>query len=59
MTATKHDEATERILASFAKQRAKRKEREAGEPTWDYANAQELACFDRAESEAINRTKGG
>ena len=54
----RHDAATERMLASFARQRAQRKARgEDLAPTGQTQaeiDAEELALFDRAEARAIN-----
>ncbi len=53
-----HDAGTERMLASFARQRAQRKTRgEDLAPTGQTQaeiDAEELALFDRAEARAIN-----
>lgn len=53
-----HDEATERMLASFARQRAQSKARgedlEPTGPTQAEIDAEELALFNRAEARAIN-----
>lgn len=54
----RHDEATERMLASFARDRAQRKARgenmEPPEQTQAEIDAEELACFNRAEARSIN-----
>lgn len=56
-----HDEATERMLASFARQRAQRKARgedlEPTGPTQAEIDAEELALFNRAEANFINRSR--
>lgn len=60
MSPRQHDAATERMLASFAKQRAQRKtQQEANDAFIDRqtqaeVDAEELALFDRAEARAIN-----
>lgn len=60
MITRQHDAATERMLASFAKQRAQRKtQQEANDAFIDRqtqaeVDAEELALFDRAEARAIN-----
>lgn len=54
----RHDDATERMLASFAKQRVQRKaggdDLEPPGQTQSEIDADELALFDRAEALAIN-----
>lgn len=54
----RHDEATERMLASFARVSAQRKacgdDQEPAGQTQAEINAEELALFDRAEARAIN-----
>lgn len=60
MITRQHDAATERMLASFVKQRAQRKtQQEANDAFIDRQtqaeiDAEELALFDRAEASAIN-----
>ena len=54
----RHDAGTERMLASFARQRAQSKARgedlEPTGPTQAEIDAEELALFNRAEARAIN-----
>lgn len=58
MRTQQHDEATERMLASFAKCRKQRKARGTDqEPTKAKGDAEELALFNAAEARAINGSR--